>query len=1511
MIKFLTLLQLLVLCLCSEKFVRIELDAKWRQTPLPIEASEFIARQSNIKFWKYIESFQSAFNASAKELYNEALAKAGLMLSSTELDAMKFSLSIRVQSPKVQFYQQMADSFQQKCNIFFQTSDRNIACNLDDALRVKKNIPDNSLVHEFDHIYPGSEHNSHLIIVYGNFYTPDFKEAHQKIVSMLSSSNIKYILRHFYQIHQKELKVALSGYGVELAVKSTEYKAIDDQKVEDLKMKESVVDGAEDDEVEGFLFKKLREIHPDLQDQLLKFKQHLKDKNKELTPLHQWELQDLSFQAAQRVMSASSQDQLKLLKDISQNVPMIARSLVKTAVNENLRNEIKENQQEFERSQILPGDAALYINGIKQSVDDLDIFNINELLESEAIGLSVLNQLSLDLSKTSQLLALSLVPEHENLILDTRSDAVQWMNDLEKDSQYHYWPSHLQEMLRPTFPGMLRYVAKNIFHAVAFVDPLTHEGIKLLEEFNKLISQSMPARFGVIFVTKAGLSDKAEDDASAGLLRAFSFIKSDKNIKDAFKWLSTLYRNSGNEPPKPSAVISLLQSWYGKSEASDALDPKSDYDDLRKSSNKFFKKIGLKTLPAILLNGEALSKEEMQDLESSITEKILSQTADVQQAIYNGNHHNYPTIYDYLMSQPNVVVRLNSLIQNTKGSYLEMLSTKKESTNVDISLLSKEDASSFFAESAQYFIQDSGATTIWVIADATTSHGKNLIINALKYVQKQKNARLALFLHGKESDEITLNDALLIIFRLRKTLISGIAKFAVKFLEESDFKKTIENEDELEKIATGITGINKKRLFELFSSKDDLEKVKQDIKRNTVVINNVFGGYESLIIANGRIIGPLSQEDGFVVEDFQLLQNFENNRGGYKILEIIESMNLPSLPSEGHARYKSDLVMKISAALSKRKDQKRSTFTFKKDQHSAIKLKPRRNDVSFDIDVILDPLSKSAQKLVPIVMTLYDAFNVNLKIFLNCKGQHSELPVNRFYQYVLQPELLFNKDGEIINDQAATFLSLPHSALLTLIMDTPQSWLIEAVGSNQDLDNINLGEASTYVYGDFELENIIVEGHCSDSNTHQPPRGLQFILGTEKEPDQFDTIVMANFGYFQLKAFPGSFVLQLREGRSSQVYEMDSLTGGEELSPGQNYTVFIDSFSGKFLKVKVKRREGQAKTDLLSDDSGDSSNENDFGIWHSFTSYVKSEAKSSKNTDGKIHIFSVATGLLYERFLRIMMLSVLKHTKTPVKFWFLKNYLSSSFTTFLPHYAEKYGFEYELVQYQWPRWLNAQTEKQRIIWGYKILFLDVLFPLNLERIIFVDADQIVRADLKELMDMDLEGAPYAYTPFCNDRPEVEGFRFWNHGYWRNHLGGRPYHISALYVVDLKRFRKVAAGDRLRGQYQGLSQDPNSLANLDQDLPNNMIHQVEIKSLPQEWLWCETWCSDESKKYAKTIDMCNNPQTKEPKLQRAMRIAPEWTEYDDIIRALQEQVFKNASNLEKTSSNPTKDSKEEL
>ena len=91
-----------------------------------------------------------------------------------------------------------------------------------------------------------------------------------------------------------------------------------------------------------------------------------------------------------------------------------------------------------------------------------------------------------------------------------------------------------------------------------------------------------------------------------------------------------------------------------------------------------------------------------------------------------------------------------------------------------------------------------------------------------------------------------------------------------------------------------------------------------------------------------------------------------------------------------------------------------------------------------------------------------------------------------------------------------------------------------------------------------------------------------------------------------------------------------------------------------------------------------------------------------------------------------------------VKFWIIKNYMSPHHKRIIPAMAKQYGFDYEFVTYKWPHWLHKQTDKQRIIWAYKILFLDVLFPLDVPRMIFVDSDQVVRTDLAELYNMDLK-----------------------------------------------------------------------------------------------------------------------------------------------------------------------------
>ena len=61
-------------------------------------------------------------------------------------------------------------------------------------------------------------------------------------------------------------------------------------------------------------------------------------------------------------------------------------------------------------------------------------------------------------------------------------------------------------------------------------------------------------------------------------------------------------------------------------------------------------------------------------------------------------------------------------------------------------------------------------------------------------------------------------------------------------------------------------------------------------------------------------------------------------------------------------------------------------------------------------------------------------------------------------------------------------------------------------------------------------------------------------------------------------------------------------------------------------------------------------------------------------------------------------------------------------------------------------------------------------------------DQIVRVDMKELVDVDLHGHVYGYPPMGNSREEMEGFRFWKTGYWKDALRGRPYHIRRVPIL---------------------------------------------------------------------------------------------------------------------------------
>ncbi|XP_037832030.1 UDP-glucose:glycoprotein glucosyltransferase 2 isoform X1 [Kryptolebias marmoratus] len=1507
----------------TPKGVTASLKAKWSMTPFLLETSEFVGEDGSEKFWQFVETVKELTvykqGESVRSYYNLIIKKAGQFLTELQVHLLRFALSMRSYSPAVHAFQQIASDEPppEACPAFVSVHGE-LSCSTKDIKKLLKAAAGRPkpYLYKNDHTYPGANKTDvPVVILYAEIGTKKFSVFHKVLSEKAEEGALIYVLRHFVA-DPKPQKILLSGYGVELAIKSTEYKAVDDTKVKDSK---TVLNAEDDDndEVQGFVFETLKKSHPELQEQLGELRKHLLESTNDMAPLKVWEMQDLSFQAAARIMSVPKFDALKVMRDLSQNFPSKARSLTRVAVKKEMRKEIEENQKHLsETIAVHPGDGELFINGLHIDLDIHNPFSILDILRTEARILEGLHNLGIKGEHQGKLLRLPVNSMDDSYALDIRHPAIMWMNDIENDSMYRSWPASVQELLRATFPGVIRQIRRNFFNLVLFLDPLQEETAELVKLAELFYKHKIPLRIGFVFVVNTKDEIDGFSDAGVGFYRLLNYIADEYDLSQAVMSIVSMYSKVDvGEMLSADTIAAYLKKKYPKANAERILGVDSEYDYKRKDGSLFYRKSGLGALPLALFNGVPLNPDEMdpEDLETIILQRIMDTTTAFQRAAFLGQLADSSDVVDYLMEQANVVPRMNPLVLSTDRKYLDFTGTPVvddwEDTSM-FSFLDARDKTAVVAKRMKYFTNndEDGMTsvTMWIVGDLEKVSGRKLLLNALKHVKSRPGVRVGVINNpsGRPREDNTA------VYRaVWATLLTQKNKAAAEFVQ----KLLKEESSQLLQQGTKMKDLLMQGMdVDAFEKKFNTLEV-DFVHSQQLFCRDVLKLHPGLraVISNGRILGPFEEQEEFTVEDFHLLERITLSSSAEKVKTKVKQMGMKP-------KHASDLVMKVDALLAAApKGEVRRDVHFK-DTHSVLHLSPRENEVFFDVVAIVDPLTREAQKISQLLIVLSQVVNVRLQVFMNCRAKLSEMPLKSFYRFVLESDVAFLANETASPGPVARFLELPEAPLLTLNMITPESWMVQAVSSPHDLDNIHLQEVNGVVAAEFELEHLLLEGHCFDLSTGQPPRGLQFTLGMSRDPLMYDTIVMANLGYFQLKANPGAWILRLRKGRSEEIYQILTHDGTDSPADAGDVIVVLNNFHSKIIKVRVQKKAEKINEDLLSETSESK------GIWDSivrrsysspgsrlqyyavrsslaknmcFCSITGGGSKKDggeKKKEDVLNIFSVASGHLYERFLRIMMLSVLRHTNTPVKFWFLKNYLSPSFKETISHMATSYGFQYELVQYKWPRWLHQQTEKQRIIWGYKILFLDVLFPLAVDKIIFVDADQIVRADLKELKDFDLEGAPYGYTPFCDSRREMEGYRFWKTGYWASHLGHRKYHISALYVVDLKKFRKIAAGDRLRGQYQALSQDPNSLSNLDQDLPNNMIHQVAIKSLPQEWLWCETWCDDASKVTAKTIDLCNNPKTKEPKLMAAVRIVPEWVEYDNEIKQLLGQIQEGAA-----------------
>lgn len=62
----------------------------------------------------------------------------------------------------------------------------------------------------------------------------------------------------------------------------------------------------------------------------------------------------------------------------------------------------------------------------------------------------------------------------------------------------------------------------------------------------------------------------------------------------------------------------------------------------------------------------------------------------------------------------------------------------------------------------------------------------------------------------------------------------------------------------------------------------------------------------------------------------------------------------------------------------------------------------------------------------------------------------------------MTPNLQFDDNGNLVSEPRAEFTDIPETPLLTMNLDIPQAWMVEAVKSPYDLDNIYLKEARSF-----------------------------------------------------------------------------------------------------------------------------------------------------------------------------------------------------------------------------------------------------------------------------------------------------------------------------------------------------------------------------------------------------------------------------------------------------------------
>ena len=1137
---------------------------------------------------------------------------------------------------------------------------------------------------------------------------------------------------------------SLGGFGAEFTLKDTEYTFVDD--LEDAFSVETAFSPT---------------VFPEKDDNRIVLNESMVVPTKTDKEL----LNGISLKAGAYI--ASSKDPLHALELTSGYFPTYFRSLTAVVPSEPITKVMEHNA----RRQLEDG---LFLNGIRVR-NDVDMYHLKSIFERELAVNVAARRYGVSPRNANELKRKRLTPETVTTVrfdvLDENS--VFYVNDVDADPQYRRFSKDLQSIFSPTWRGELHYIGKNLYRLVVVLDPSELEGIAFMSSITYLLNARFPVQFGIVLNApwhkrERELSEKERVSVKIGNI--FGFICERYGKPLGYSFLNELARAYYQTPDRTitmhlvETAVNSLKRQYSRANLWIPLDRAAHAETaIAKAMNAFVGRKKLRSAKVLFfLNGKPFTAQPS-NLYQKLFAAVKEEEAEVAGLVKRG------LVTDKVL--PTAYYKREGLLLPTYSVLAS--ATPKPMRNAF--------APPFYVRNDRAPASGDFSSTVQIFADFCAPSGKDMLEKAVESIPM--TYRVAFY----STRSCAFAEKLL-----------GGADAGQTTVSAAEFKRTVGSLSRASRKSGGSAAFAQRCAHHRRFVHESAEEV--------VVVNGL--GYAF------RADEPLDSDDYFIMRSFyeedneallEMLGAERPTAAGASLSDRV--YHVASLLAEYAAEFVHD-----SALLPAQRFIGDREMPLRRTGAAAI----------CRVDLVSCIFSAETQRMSGMLRALSRVFELEVDVHLVATAP-SELPLRTYFQFFSPPEVQFDEHERLVHNRSMVVTALPQDKILTLKIDHAQRWNVMPVVAKADLDNVILrkvkGGAMDAI---FSLENIVIEGSSYD-DIGTPPRTLQLQLSPKwaggAEALRTDTIVMSIKGYFQLKAVPGIWELEIKPGtRSAELY--DIVDAGKDSTNAERIAAKVDSrrrvavtnLSGESINLVVRKKAGRETDELFTEEPDENAN----GAASKPRSRPdnarkasgSSESGSGEKREDVLNIFSVASGTLYERFLKLMIHTVVTNTKTPVKFWFIKNFLTSRFKETLPLLAKHYGFRFELVTYQWPDWLTKQTQKMRTIWGYKILFLDVLFPLSVDKVIFVDADQIVKTDLRELRDLDLHGDVIGMTPFCRGalmNQETKKYRFWDFGFWKEHLRGKPYHISALFVVDLKKFRERAVGDIYRSNYNALSQ----------------------------------------------------------------------------------------------------------